>query len=101
MLNKVLSYQKEALKKPVYLCAAILDPRAKTNEINEETLNAAGLADKDDLISFFTKEAREFETTHDPDIQIIHPPSSDDDDEDDRPQHFRSKRAPISVDNEI
>lgn len=97
MLNKALSHQKEALNKSVYLCAAILDPRANTNKIYEDTLNSARLANKDKLIFFFTNKACDLEKTNDPDIEFMHLPSSDEDDEDDCPQNFRSKQTPILV----
>ena len=82
MLTKILSYQSEALKKPVFLCAAILDPRVKIKYINEDTLSAAGLLNKDELVKYFTNQAHTFDIPSDPYIEIIAPPSSDEDDDD-------------------
>ena len=103
MITKVLSYQSKSLKKAVYLCEAILDPRAKTKEIKKNTLTAASLADREALIEFFSNEAHNFvfSTVIDPEVEIIYPPSSDEDEDDDRPRHYKSKRTPISVKKEI
>lgn len=99
MLSKVLAYQSEALKKPVYLCSETFDPDIKPAGISPPTLSAAGLANQTTLIEYLTIGARCFEIPADPGVEVIYPPSSDEDE--DQHQHSKSRNTPILAANKF
>jgi hypothetical protein len=66
MIDKISGYLRDALKKPVYLCAVILDPTFKTNYWTEnrvfiqENYNLS----VDEITKMFASVALEFEKEH-------------------------------------
>lgn len=58
--KKNLEYYRQAVRKPVYLCANILDPRSKLVEISDATLAHAQIPNREDLKTLFLNEARQF-----------------------------------------
>lgn len=60
MKAKAESYYEKVLKKPVYMCALILDPRSKDKELSDATLNLAGINHCDDWKTLFLNECRKF-----------------------------------------
>lgn len=61
MKAKLLKYHQAALKKPIYLCANVLDPRSKLLELSDATLDHANIASRENLKEIFVKEAIKFE----------------------------------------
>jgi hypothetical protein len=81
MVKKLVRYSTLALKKPVYICAPILDPRQKLNAVTGFTMEELGF-DKDQLVEYFTKQATKFKPLPDPDIQIEEPEPAFEDNDD-------------------
>ena len=99
MMNKLTRYSTLAMKKPVYICSAILDPRRKLNAVTPFTLKGLNF-DKDKLIDYFTEQARQFNLPQDPEIEIVETEPTIDDD-DDRPHHFIKRRKCIPIEDEV
>lgn len=62
MLIKLNDYFHSAIKKPVYLCSTLLDPRVKTSQLTSEVLSLIGL-DKVEILAIFKCEAEKFVVT--------------------------------------
>jgi hypothetical protein len=60
MKNKLTEYFNEAILKPVYLCAHLLNPRSKDQELSSNTLLRAGITNQADWQNIFLQEARRF-----------------------------------------
>lgn len=99
MVKKLVRYSTLALKKPVYICSPILDPRRKLNAVTGFTLEELGF-DNDELIAYFTEQAAKFKRPQDPDIEFVEPEPEFPDD-DDRPHHFIKQRKFIQLEDEV
>lgn len=60
MKKKLTEYFNDAIRKPVYLCAHLLDPCSKDQELSSKTLLRAAIVDQADWQEIFLKEARRF-----------------------------------------
>lgn len=58
--KKILEYYCQAVRKPIYLCANILDPRSKLAKISDATLGHARISTRADLKALFLNEVRQF-----------------------------------------
>lgn len=97
MMKKLVQYSKLAMKKPVYICAPILDPRRKLNAVTAYTLEELGF-DQGELVAYFTDQEKKFKTPQDPDIEIVEPEPMIDDD---RPHHFIKRHKFIQLEDEV
>lgn len=108
MRQKLLDYQTQAFKKPVYTCAALLDPRLKMEAFSQKTRNAMKM-NPVDIKESFIKHATPFEVPANPDIEL--PPSDhesnhaddshDFDNNSEGPNLFLSKREVKTVRDEV
>ena len=62
MMAKLKEYFHAAIKKPVYLCLTLLDPRLKTSQLTLDVLALVGLT-LDEVLARFTDEASKFFVT--------------------------------------
>jgi hypothetical protein len=97
MIKKIIQYQTAAQKKAVYICSAILDPRLKLTAIKGQTLESLGWG-PEDLITYFTDQARNFKAPVDPDIEVVEPEETF---RNDRPQHFIKRHKTIPIEHEV
>lgn len=99
MFKKLIRYSTLALKKPVYICAPILDPRQKLNAVTGFTLEDLGIG-REELIQYFTDQASKFKPAPDSDVEVVEPePVLEDDD--DRPHHFIKRRKFVQLEDEV
>ncbi|PLW13924.1 hypothetical protein PCANC_20271 [Puccinia coronata f. sp. avenae] len=62
MMAKLKEYFHTAIKKPVYLCLTLLDPRLKTSQLTSDVLALVGLT-LNEVLARFTDEASKFFVT--------------------------------------
>lgn len=82
MEHKLEDYQRAALNKAVYLCAAVLDPRQKLEAFTSTTLETLN-SDIEDIKDIIISHASKFEDEDkaDSDLEIVSPEASMDQEE--------------------
>lgn len=76
----------EAITKPVYLCAYVLDPRSKDKDVSSKADHRAGIFSQGDWQELFVKEACQFVTS----VEKNNIPDPVTQPKEDRPQLFKT-----------
>ena len=98
MLKKLTHYQRQAFRKPVYVCAALLDPRLKTMAFSKKTRTTMDM-NLADIKGFFIRHATYFELPVDSDIEVLESPP--DDDETEGPKLYLGHRGLKTASEEV
>lgn len=101
MLKEIRYYQAQAVKKPVYLCLAILDPQSSREVASDQPANSRDGVSQRQIQVTSLIYALSFSTSPYSNVEVLETPQEEADSDSDTPRHYTKHHVSVSPEKPV